>query len=80
MDWKKCWSLFCSIFNKKWCAGDATIQVFEIISGNGRWEALVGQKCLGAYIPIVDSKFMWQGKCEMSDKTLERIKNYIKPE
>ena len=61
-------------------AGDATIQVFEIISGNGRWEELVGQKCLGAYIPIVDSKFMWQGKCEMSNKTNERLQNYKKPE
>ena len=61
-------------------AGDATIQVFEIMSGNGRWEELVGQKCLGAYIPIVDSKFMWQGKCEMSNKTKERLQDYKKPE
>ena len=59
---------------------DATVQTFEIVSGTGRWEELVGQKCIGAYTPLVDSKFMWQGKCEMSDKTLERVKNYIKPE
>ena len=57
-------------------ANDANIQVFEIISGNGRWEELVGQKCLGAYIPVVDSKFMWQGKCEMSNKTKERLQNF----
>ena len=59
---------------------DATVQTFEIVSGTGRWEELVGQKCIGAYTPLIDSKFMWQGKCEMSDKTLERIKNHVKPQ
>ena len=57
-------------------ANDANIQVFELISGNGRWEELLGQKCLGASIPVVDSKFMWQGKCEMSNKTKERLQNF----
>ena len=61
---------------KSGTANDANIQVFEIISGNGRWEELEGQKCLGAYIPVVDSKFMWQGKCEMSNKTKERLQNF----
>jgi hypothetical protein len=61
-------------------AEDATVQSFEIVSGTGRWEEMIGQKCLGAYTPMIQSKFMWQGKCEMSNKTLERVKNYKKPE
>ena len=71
---------FAQFLVKSGTANDANIQVFEIISGNGRWEELVGQKCLGAYIPVVDSKFMWQGKCEMSNRTKERLQNYKKPE
>ena len=59
---------------------DATVQKFEFLSGEGRWEEMVGQKCLGAYTPLVDSKFMWQGKCDITNKTLERVKNYKKPE
>ena len=61
-------------------AEDATVQSFEIVSGKGRWEEMIGQKCLGAYTPMIQSRFMWQGKCEMSNKTLERVKNYKKPE
>lgn len=59
---------------------DATVQKFEFLSGEGRWEEMVGQKCLGAYTPLIENKFMWQGKCEMPDKTFERVKNYKKPE
>ena len=59
---------------------DATVQTFEIVSGTGRWEELVGQKCIGAYTPLIDSKFMWQGNCEITNKTLERVQNYKKPE
>ena len=59
---------------------DATVQTFEIVSGTGRWEELIGQKCIGAYTPLIDSKFMWQGNCEITNKTLERVQNYKKSE
>ena len=59
---------------------DATVQTFELVDGSGRWEEMVGQKCIGAYKPMLEKRFMWQGKCEMSDKTLDRVKSYIKPE
>ena len=58
---------------------DATVQSFEFVSGTGRWLEMIGQKCIGAYTPMQQSRFMWQGKCEMSNKTLERVKNYNKP-
>ena len=57
---------------------DATVQSFEFVSGTGRWEEMIGQKCIGAYTPMKEKRFMWQGKCEMSNKTLERVKNYKK--
>ena len=59
---------------------DATVQSFEFVSGTGRWEEMVGQKCIGAYTPMARKRFMWKGKCEMSYKTLERVKNYKKPD
>ena len=59
---------------------DATVQSFEFVSGTGRWEEMIGQKCIGAYTPMQQSRFMWQGKCEMSNKTLERVKNYKTPD
>ena len=59
---------------------DATVQSFEFVSGTGRWEEMIGQKCIGAYTPMQQSRFMWQGKCEMANKTLERVKNYKTPD
>ena len=59
---------------------DATVQSFEFVSSTGRWEEMIGQKCIGAYTPMQQSRFMWQGKCEMSNKTLERVKNYKTPD
>ena len=59
---------------------DATVQSFEFVSGTGRWAEMIGQKCIGAYTPMQQKRFMWQGNCEMSNKTLERVKNYKKPE
>ena len=32
---------------------------------------MVGLKCLGVYTPLIENKFMWQGKCEITNKTLE---------
>ena len=55
------------------------MQSFEFVSGAGRWAEIVGQKCIGAYTPMAQKRFMWKGKCEMSNKTLERVKNYKKP-
>ena len=56
------------------------MQSFEFVSSTGRWEEMIGQKCIGAYTPMQQSRFMWQGKCEMSNKTLERVKNYKTPD
>ena len=62
-------------------------QTFTFISGTGRWKELVGQKCIGATSSlftkelgegIIEDKFMWVGKCEVPDTTLERVKNYNK--
>ena len=67
---------YAQFFNRSGTVNDANIQTFEIVSGTGRWLEIVGQKCIGAYIAFIDSKFMWQGKCEMSNKTLERLQTY----
>ena len=49
---------------------------------------LIGEKCIGATSSIstkdlgegtVKGKIMWAGKCNISDATLERVKNYKKP-
>ena len=75
---------------KSTCVSDASTQgtqTFTFISGTGRWKELVGQKCIGATSSlftkelgegIIEDKFMWVGKCEVSDTTLERVKNYKK--
>ena len=63
-------------------------QTFTFVSGEGRWAELVGQKCIGATSSInpkdlgegvYQDAFMWAGKCEVPDATLERVKNYKKP-
>ena len=59
-------------------APQSSVQTFEFIYGTGRWEELVGQKCKGAGSALPEGKYMWKGKCEISDKTLERVKNYVK--
>ena len=67
-------------FVQRGTSGDATVQSFEFVSATGRWEEMLGKKCLGAYTSMLQKRFMWQGKCEISDKTLERVKNYKKSE
>ena len=65
----------------------AGVNSFIFVSGEGRWEELVGQKCIGAFADITGfekdfkgATFEWKGKCQMADKTFERLKNYKKPE
>ena len=62
------------------------VNSFVFVSGEGRWAELVGQKCIGAFSEITsfeenmkNATFEWKGKCELSNKTLERVKNYKKP-
>ena len=64
-------------------------QIFTFVSGEGRWAELVGQKCIGATSSInpkdmgegvYQDAFMWAGKCDVPEETLERVKNYKKPE
>ncbi|MDC3024626.1 hypothetical protein OA264_04050, partial [Alphaproteobacteria bacterium] len=61
------------------------LQKFKIIAGSGKWTELVGQSCVGAWSQIrpldkelKNASFLWNGKCEVPDKTLERVKNYNK--
>ena len=81
MDGEKFFSQFFTTRAEK----DMGVQSFKIISGSGRWSELVGQKCIGAWSQITpfkkgfqDATFIWNGKCEVPDKTLERIKSYKK--
>ena len=63
-------------------------QSFSIEEGTGKWKELVGEKCIGATSSIstkdlgegnFTGKIMWAGKCNISDATLERVKNFKKP-
>ena len=63
------------------------LQKFKIIAGTGKWEELIGQSCIGAWSQIrpldkelKNASFLWNGKCEVPDKTLNRVKNYKKPQ
>ena len=73
-------NFFAQFFVQRGTSGDATVQSFEFVSATGRWEEMLGKKCLGAYTAMQQKRFMWQGKCNITDKTLERVKNYKKPE
>ena len=73
-------NFFAQFFVQRGTSGDATVQSFEFVSASGRWEEMLGKKCLGAYTSMLQKRFMWQGKCDISDKTLEKVKNYKKPE
>ena len=64
-------------------------QQFLFVAGTGRWKELVGQKCISANSPVVSKKvsegnfegrYIWTGKCNVTDATLERVINYKKPE
>ena len=63
-------------------------QSFSFEEGTGKWKELIGEKCIGATSSIstkdlgegtIKGKIMWAGKCNISDATLERVKNYEKP-
>ena len=63
------------------------LQKFRVIAGTGKWLEIVGESCMGAFSQITswdnqfqNASFIWSGKCEVSDKTLERMKNYKKSE
>ena len=73
-------NFFAQFFVQRGTSGDATVQSFEFVSATGRWKEMLGKKCLGAYTSMQQKRFMWQGKCDISDATLESVKNYIKPE
>ena len=73
-------NFFAQFFVQRGTGGDATVQSFEFVSATGRWVEMLGKKCIGAYTAMPQKRFMWQGKCDISDATLERVKNYIKPE
>ncbi len=58
---------------------------FTIISGTGRWQFLIGQKCIGATARISGFKegtknasFEWKGKCKIPDNKYKKFKNYEK--
>ena len=64
-------------------------QQFLFVAGTGRWKELVGQKCISANSPVVSKKvsegnfegrYIWTGKCNVTDATLERVINYTKPQ
>ena len=71
-------NFFAQFFVQRGTGGDATVQSFEFVSATGRWQEMLGKKCLGAYTAMQQKRFMWQGKCDISDATLERVKNYKK--
>ena len=73
-------NFFAQFFVQRGTSGDATVQSFEFVSATGRWEVMLGKKCIGAYTSMQQKRFMWQGKCNITDKTLEKVKNYKKPE
>ena len=73
-------NFFAQFFVQRGTSGDATVQSFEFVSATGRWKEMLGKKCLGAYTSMQQKRFMWQGKCNITDKTLEKVKNYNKPE
>ena len=63
------------------------LQKFRVIAGTGKWLEIVGESCLGAFSQITtfdkafqNASFLWSGKCQVSDKTIERMKSYKKPE
>ena len=64
---------------------DVRTNGFTIISGTGRWQFLIGQKCIGAIARISDFKegtknaaFEWKGKCNIPDDKYSKFKNYKK--
>ena len=70
-------------------AKERFISTFTYISGEGRWKEMIGKKCIGAssiMLPkeieenLVESQFMWAGKCELPEENLNRFINYKKPE
>ena len=63
------------------------LQKFKVIAGTGKWLEIVGESCLGAFSQITNfdkafqnASFLRSGKCQVSDKTIERMKSYKKPE
>ena len=46
---------------------------------NIKTKSRYNQNLLTGCLTLIDSKFMWQGKCEISNNTLERVQNYKKP-
>ena len=63
------------------------LQQFKVVAGTGKWTELVGESCIGAFSQITkmdkdfkNASFIWSGKCEVADKTLDRVKNYKKPD
>ena len=64
---------------------DVRTNGFTIISGTGRWQFLISQKCIGAIARISDFKvgsknaaFEWKGKCNIPDGKYSKFKNYKK--
>ena len=65
---------------------EAGVQKVSTVSGTGRWAEVVGVQCLGAYSTITpfeegtlsNATAMWKGKCDVADKTLDRLINYKK--
>ena len=63
---------------------EAGVQKVSIVSGTGRWAEVVGVQCLGAYSTITpfdegtlsNATAMWKGKCDVADKTLDRLINF----
>ena len=49
---------------------------FEIVDGTGAFSEIVGEKCTAAYYPIEVDKYLFKGKCKISDKKFQRMLSY----
>ena len=60
--------------------GNANVQHFDIVGGDGVWKDFVGVKCYGAYFGLPENHFTWKGKCNVPDSlmrnTREKIANF----
>ena len=49
---------------------------FEIVDGTGPFSEIVCEKCTAAYYPIEVDKYLFKGKCKISDKKFQRMLSY----
>ena len=71
---------FTQFYNQRGDIEEYGVQKFQFVFGTGRWEKLVGLWCKGAGSALPEGKYMWKGKCELSDDLFKEVKDYKKPE